>query len=370
MCRWVGLALAVAAVAAGIQPARAQAIRGRDAPTRALLARAESLEADLGRRDSLARQEHHRQRLATRFDAGAVTVILPASMGDATGRRFASGAHHLLDSSGVIPQRFLASRIVVAYAAVGVDSVVRAERLDRRVRVMADISAAPDTLADGLLAADVLGQSYLGTLDPEWRKWLPTDLAMGWTMRIEGVEAVRDLMAGETRTGALCLAGEEPQCRLWLGLDRERDAHAERYQPAEVRRALLGRYWWRGMGGGLAGQCADGSDEACERLARLGDWIPAVPAGFASRGSLVRAVRTLHGEEALRQALADTAGSLGERLARAAHLSEDSLVGEWRSWLLTGGGQPRVTARVREAVPALVVVSLLLLAAAGSGRWR
>jgi hypothetical protein len=246
--------------------------------------------------------------------------------------------------------------------------VLRAEHLDRRVRIMADISSAPDTLANGLLAADVIGQAYLGTLDEEWRKWLPGDLAIGWTMRVEGGEAVRDLMAGGIRTGARCLAGSAPDCRLWLGLDR--DDRADRYQPAEIRRLLLAGYWWPGMRG-LARQCADGADDACQTLARRGGYlVPAVPAGLASRGSLIRAVRVCHGDGALRQALVDTTGSVGERLARATHLSEDSLVGEWRSWLLTGGGQPRVTAGVREAVPALIVAGLLLLAAARSGRWR
>jgi len=358
--------LAVSALGASVQVASAQTPAGRDAGLRALLARAESLAAGIAREDSVAREERHRERLATRYDAGAVTVILPASVGDATGRRFVEGAARILDSAGVIPASFIATRIVVAYAADGVDSLVRATRLDKRVRIGADISAAPDTLADGLLAADVLAQSFRGTLDPEWRKWLPSDMGMGWNMRIEGAEAVRQLMAGEPRVGALCLGGSAAGCRLWLGLDRG----AMPYQAAEIRKLLTAR--WPGNRG-VESQCVGGSDNACETLVRdslLIPPIPPVPAGAASRGSFLRAVRRLHGEQALRVALADTTGSVGDRLARASHVSEDSLVAEWRSWLLTGGGQPRVTADLRDAVPAVLVAALLLLAAARTGRWR
>jgi len=359
--------VAVSALGASVQAALAQAPGGRDARLQALLARAESLAAGIAREDSVAREERHRERLATRFDAGAVTVILPASVGGATGRRFVEGAARILDSAGVIPASFIAGRIVVAYAADGVDSLVRAARLDKRVRIGADISAAPDSLTDGLLAADVLAQSYRGTLDPEWRKWLPSDMGMGWNMRIEGTEAVRELMAGETHVGALCLGGSVAGCRLWLGLDRG----AQPYQVAEIRRLVATRYWPRSRG--LLAQCLGGSDEACETVARDSGLIPPIPlapAGAASRGSLLRAVRRLHGDGALRAALADTAGSVGERLARASHVSEDSLVAEWRSWILTGGGQPRVTADLRDAVPAVLIAALLLLAAARTGRWR
>jgi len=359
--------LAIAVLGASAQAAWSQGLRDRDAAIRGLLARAQGLATEIARQDSVVRREQHRERLATRFDAGAVTVILPVSVGNATGRRFAAGAFQLLDSAGVIPWPFVQSRIVVAYAATGVDSVVRAERLERRSRIMADISAAPDSLADGLLAAAVLGNAYLATLDGEWRAWLPGDMAIGWSMRREGTGAARELMAGETRAGARCLGGSVADCRLWLGLDR--DSGESRYQPAEIRRVLTSR-WGTWVGRGLIGECQAGSDDACEKLVREGRWLQAIPAGPVSRGSLLNAVCRLHGSEALRRALADTSGSVGERLARGTHLSEDSLVAEWRSWLLTGGGQSPVTADLRDAVPAVLVAALLLLAAARSGRWR
>ena len=366
MSKLIRSVVALSALGASVQAVSAQTPAGQDAGLRTLLARAESLAAGIAREDSVAREERHHERLATRFDAAPVTVILPASVGDATGRRFVEGAARILDSAGVIPASFIATRIVVAYAADGVDSLVRAARLDKRVRIGADISAAPDSLADGLLAADVLAQSFRGTLDPEWRKWLPSDMGMGWNMRIEGSEAVRQLMAGETRVGALCLGGSAAGCRLWLGLDRG----AVPYQAAEIRRLLTAR--WPGNRG-VESQCVSGSDDACETLVRdslLIPPIPPVPAGAASRGSFLRAVRRLHGEGTLRVALADTTGSVGDRLARASHVSEDSLVTEWRSWLLTGGGQPRVTADLRDVVPAVLAAALLLFAAARTGRWR
>jgi hypothetical protein len=91
---------------------------------------------------------------------------------------------------------------------------------------------------------------------------------------------------------------------------------------------------------------------------------------MTARGSLLRAVRVVHGAAALRRALADTSGSVGVRLARASGVSEDSLLAEWRAWLLTGGGGRRVTADFADGVPVALLGALLLLAAARSGRWR
>jgi hypothetical protein len=368
MCRAPALALALAA-ACGVPAARAQASRRPERHTRALLARADSLLALLAARDSLARQAQYTQRLARRFESGHVVVLLASSAGDATGRRVASGAAAYLDSSGAIPDRFAGSRVVVASGATGVDSVIRAEGIGTRARLVADLTAAPDTLANGWRVAVALSRAYVATLDSAWRAWLPLELGLGWTMPRDGEAARRELLTVGVRVGERCLEGEVAGCRLWLGLDADPRPYRDRYRPAELRRILERRQAYRTPGSAVH-QCLEGLDGACVQAAEQGGILPSVPAGFAARVSLIHAVGVLYGTEALRAALADSSGAIGERLARAARVGEDSLVGGWRTWLLTGGGHPRVTADVADGAPVLVFSALLLLAAARSGRWR
>jgi hypothetical protein len=366
MCR-AAAGILVLALGAAVQSARAQASGTDAAVTRVRLARAESLWVDFTARDSAAHQRTYRERRATRFDSGPVTALLAGSVGAETGRRMAAGAAGYV--GGVIPRKFVASHVVVALAASGVDSVLRASSLGSRIRVTADVATQPDTLADGWVVAAALARAYGETLDATWREWLPSDLGLGWALRRDGSAAVRDLMRGDTHGGAECLGGSVAGCRLWLGLDRDANPYATRYRPAELRRQIAGRYFATGDARNLAQECTAGSDDACLRLASLG-FLPAIPAGPAPRGSILAYVKTRTRPAAVERALADTAGSVGDRLARAAGVSEGSLVGGWRIWLLTGGGQPRVTATLRDALPVVFFGGLLLLAAARSGRWR
>jgi hypothetical protein len=369
MCRVVATLLVLAA-GAGAPALRAQASRGGTATSRALLARAESLQAQIELRDSLARRALYRQHLARPFNAGGVTVLLAGTADEMIGMRVVGRGVALLDSLGALPRGFAASRVVVATGAEGVDSVLRAEGLGDRERVRVDLGSSPDTLPGGFAVALTLARAYWTSLDATWRAWAPAGLTLDWMEGRDGVAARRELLAGETRVGAKCLEGQVRQCALWLGLDHDDHPFRVRYAPAELRRFLAGRVSGYEPGRETARQCADGSDEACVRLAESTRLVDSIPAPLVARASLLRAVRVLHGAAALRDALADTAGSVGPRLARACRVSEDSLLTGWRAWLLTGGGQRRVTADVADAMPVAIFGALLLFAAARSGRWR
>lgn len=370
MCRVVATVLALT-LGAGGPALRAQRARARAADTRTLLARAESLEARVAVRDSTARRAVYRQRLARRFSAGDVTVLLAGATDEAVGARVAGRGKVLLDSLGAVPTSFLASRVVVAVTAAGVDSVLRADGLMGRARVAADVGTTLDTVTGGFVVAVVLARAYRETLDATWRSWAPGDLTLSWLEARDGEQARRELLGGDVRVGARCLEGDVAQCRLWLGLDREARPFRVRYAPGELRRLISGGTWWEYESSGQpARDCVHGSDEACIRFVESGRFVDSIPAGALARGSLLRAVRALHGATALGSALADTAGSVGARLTRASGVSEDSLVAEWRAWLLTGGGGRRVTADVGDGVPVVIFGVLLLFAAARSGRWR
>jgi hypothetical protein len=356
------LVLTVAASAAHAQgPARGIA------ETRRLLARADSLEAQLAWRDSVARQQTYAVRLARPFEAGPLVTLLPAAVGEETGQRIATGARDALD--GAVPDAFVRTHVVVAAAAAGVDSVLRASGLASRATVTAVVPPRPDSFADGTPVAGALAAAYRETLDTTWRAWLPFVLPVRWTMLRDGRGAVRELMGSDTRTGAECLGGSVVGCRLWLGLDADTNPYRSRYRPDELRRMIASRSFVWSYSTGLVGACTAGSDEACVDAAARG-LLSAVPAGLESRGSLLTFVRNRRPRGALVEAFADSTGAVGERLARAAGMPEDSLVRAWRIWLLTGGGLPRVTADVRDALPVVLFTGLLLLAAARSGRWR
>ena len=356
-------------LAAATVTGRAQAPGDRVAATRARLARAEAVQAALARDDSVVRASERVRRRATPFSSDALTVLLPELTEDAVGRRIVAGAAAMLDDMGGIPGSFVGSLVVVSDYAMDVDSVVRAAGLQRRSRVRLDAGLHPDTLADDWKVATAVGRAFVGSRDREWKEWLPWNVGVGWTMGRDGQAAVRELMAADTRAGAKCLAGETRSCRLWLGLDRDPNPYAVRFTPGELRRNLAGRFFGS-VGAGLIKDCLAGTDDACVRAVARGDVLPAIPAGYEARGSLLRAVRALHGSSALRRALADTAGSLGDRLAGAAGVGTDSLTAEWRAWLLTAGGKARVQADARAMIPALVFGGLLLVAATGTGRWR
>lgn len=367
MCRAV-LALIALAASVGAPVAAAQGAHSRDAARRSLVARAESLEALVARQDSAAKRARYDDLRARRFDAGDVTVLVPAIVGETTGRRIASGAQAYLDSVGGVPRSFVRSVVGIAYTTVGQDSALRAGGLSGRTQLWVEVAAGPDTLADGRKVALVFARAYAQTLGEDWRAWLPPDLGIGWKHGREDAAAVRDLAAAETRVGTECLGGKAAACRLWLGLDRDPDPYGTRYTASEIRHLLAMRPFVDYLGPTVA-QCTQGSDEACLRYARSGQ-VPAVPAGASAVRSVLREVRVMHGAEALRRALSDTSGAIGQRLARATGIGEDSLVVEWRGWLLTGGGHAPVSAGARDAMPVLVFGGLLLLAAARSGRWR
>ncbi len=366
MSRIAVAALALAMTLGGPRAA-AQGIRAGAARTRVLAARAESLDAAAARQDAAAKQRRYEDLRAQRFVAGDVTVLVPAAAGPATGQRIADGAKRYLDSAGAVPPRFVASVVAIAYAAAGWDSVLRADRLTGRRLLMIDLPVKPDTLADGFVVAARIARAYAETLDPDWRAWVPLDLGLGFMKGRDDAAAVRDLAAGNSRAGTECLGGKVAGCRAWLGLDREANPFATRYTVAEIRNIVAGRMVEYLDPSGR--QCVLGADDACLRYARLGGIAP-IPAGMVSTRSVLRAVRVLHGPAALQRALADTSGSVGARLARAAGIGEDSLVAEWRAWLLTGGGRPHVAASARDAFPVLLFGGLLLIAAARSGRWR
>jgi len=244
----------------------------------------------------------------------------------------------------------------------------------KRQYVHVDRWFSSDTLDDtGRRFALPIAERYREALDSTWQSWLPSDYGLYWRLDEEGESAIYHLASEATSaTGKECLAGTVRSCRYWLGVDADSVPYDVRYHPDELRSAVSVR--WADYLGPEMNPCRQGDDAACGRLFRgiREGWRPLalIPAPSEARASLIRSVRAIHGADALRRAFADTAGSVGERLARASGMSEDSLTAQWRMWVLSRGRPERVTAGTGEAFSAIAFTAILLGLALRSGRWR
>ena len=137
------------------------------------------------------------------------------------------------------------------------------------------------------------------------------------------------------------------------------------FTAAELRESMSQGAKWLAERSASGRSCLGGMNAACYAFARETGYTKPFPADDAGRRSLIRAVWALHGAVAVAGALADTAGGIGTRLARGSGVGEDSLMLEWRYWVLTRGGRPSVRGLLADAAPAVLLAGLLLAAA-----WR
>jgi len=337
---------------------------------RALLSRAESLLAWSVAKDSTllaARRVAWRARLA---EAGGLVLVVPSVVPAENARRALDSAQSLLREFGGIPEAFPRSLVIYNWEARDTGVVLASPVLSARTRVQFPLTPPAFgvgwTVNGWTVAASVL-QAYRASLDDDWRTWLPTDFGLGGWERSIAWQAYRELTESPWSVGVRCVSGEPAGCRLWLGIDRDSAPYTTRYSAAELRTYLSSssqEWHTRRSDRGVA--CLQGEDAACVEYAIHEQRPIQTPAAPVGRRSLLRAVHALHGNTAEARALADSVGPLGDRLARAAGISEDSLVREWRYWVLTRGGRPRERSFAAEAVPVLLAAGLLLFAATRS----
>jgi hypothetical protein len=357
------LALAMLTVA---RPAPAQESSAiAEARDRAKLARADSLYANL----MAQRAERQANRRGYLVRSGDLNLIFWEAVPRSLGRQLGAGAGEMLREFGAVPEGFVRRSVVVQVWAVDTAGILAAPALRGSRRVWMEWPQPADTTAVSWRIASRLAAAYRETLDSAWQAWLPQDYGVQWERAREGQAALNALTLPREASGSECLAGKPAECRLWLGVDPDEHPYASRYRPAELRSIVQERSYDERADADRS-SCLNGADDACLRLVERQRWLSPIPAPDPARVSLIRAVHALHGAEALRSALADTAGGIGERLARASGISEDSVVAEWRTWVLSRGRPQRVRAGFGDALPVLALVGLVLFAAARSGRWR
>lgn len=352
-------------------PLRAQAPEDRSAAElRALIARADSQLAVYALERARQELASAPRRTARLMMSGDVALVHWDAVPSARARELARRADSVLTESGAVPAAFVRSVVLVMERAADTAAALSSPDVAgrRRLAFQVPVTQLTRTVDDWWVLGPLLTE-YTAGLHSTWRDWGQNAFGfVRWKPSEAAERGGRELTAPRYAAGEQCLAGHAVGCRRYLGVDDDAHPYAARFTPAELR-AMIAEYY-----GGYAGvtDCRSGDDAACvqvlERFPFAG--IGGVPAGGDTRAGLLAAVSAMHGTDALHAALADTTGSIGERLAGASGVSLDSLVLEWRAWALSGGRPYHVRAGFGDLAAALVAVALLLILATRSGRWQ
>lgn len=340
----------------------------------ALLGRARAEQEALRRRSAQA-LEQARQRMST-GRSGAVLVALPEELADRNVGQIARGVDSVLRALAPIPESAVAS---IALVAVFGDLRIISPGIEGRREVEVGVPGGGSWPSSALVAnaADAAIRSLL-LRDDAWSAWTQRSLEYQWTHRNSRI-ALNDLLVSPTAAGRQCVAGEAAGCATWLGIDRVDDP-VNRFTGGDVRRLL-------GVGGYVrtTGQrdprddCVSGDDGACldwqrSQSPRTGEptpvWDARIHPGTAGGArSLLHFVRVRDDPTALVSLLADTTGTVGERLERATGVSAVVLAAEWRAWLFASADRAPVHAGLSEALSAVLGIGLMLVVATRGGRW-
>ncbi|MFI5208301.1 MAG: hypothetical protein ACHQX4_09810 [Gemmatimonadales bacterium] len=363
-------ALVFAVAGALLVASRLAAQRPSDPDPRgsALLARAESLSQWQQQADSGRRREYAERRHGQLLRAGRLQLVLWESVTPEIGQRIATRTDSALEDFGGPMAEWLEHVVGVQANATDAAHVLAMPGTRGRTVVDLDWAYTKDTVSGALNIAGQIARGYRSSLDSVWRTWLPNEFGVVWLSQHESEWALVSLTEPFVSSGAGCLAGRLGECRLWLALDRTARPLATRYRAADLRAEIRRTQFAAAYPDRDA--CLGGDDAACVRFAESHQVVDPIPSPDIARASLVRATWALHGSRTISRAFADSAGSVGERLARAAGIGEDSLVAEWRAWTLARGRTDRLAATLPQSLAVIFAALLVVFLAARSGRWR
>jgi hypothetical protein len=220
------------------------------------------------------------------------------------------------------------------------------------------------------LARALVAMADLSGLDTGLRNWLGGAVVARFDSGPGHSAVYVQLVTAPSRAVRRCYSGERSACSDALSLSDMTDPAAQWYGPEE-RQALVATQYAEFLNrtGHVQGvhACTQGSDFACLDLLRslsLGQ-----PLDYQARLTLLETAVRLGGTETFSRLLTTPAGPMGRRLATAALVSEDSLVGRWRNDVLAARPVP-VPLPPWGAWVALGWVIVFASCGAGSSRWR
>jgi hypothetical protein len=351
-------------------PLAAQRRTDPDPRATELLARAESLTRELAAGDSLRRAVAVAWHRGYVLRAGRLVAVLWEAVAPEVGQGVVARADSMFESFGGSTAAWLDHIVAMQGHSTDTARLLAEPAMRRRVPVELDWPlVGEDTINSAITIAGQIGARYRATLDTTWRAWLPREFGVVW-VKPAGDWALEALTKPQWSTGSGCLSGRLEDCRLWLGLDRTARPMAMRYRADELRKRMRGMPWYRTSNPDRDACLVSLEDAGCVRFAESNPVVNPIPAPEISRASLVRALWALHGPAAVSHAFVDVEGSIGDRFARAAGISEDSLVAEWRTWTLARGRPERLAASLPQSLAVIFAALLVVFLAARSGRWR
>lgn len=221
------------------------------------------------------------------------------------------------------------------------------------------------------LARLLLVVADLGTLDPRLHEWLGGPVIPQFDAGPVHAAAYVQLVTAPSRTVRRCLSGERSACSDALSLTDAADPATLFYGPEERRMLALTQYGFiQAAHQEALRSCAAGSDSSCLELLRsLPPGALMRPLDYSARITMLETAVRLGGPEMFQRLLETPHGAMGQRLAAAARVSEDSLVGRWRADVLAARPTP-VPLPPWELWVALGWVAVFATGAARSSRWR
>ncbi len=231
----------------------------------------------------------------------------------------------------------------------------------------------PDSLAEAIAA--VAGRTFWAGTDPVLQGWRESADPV-WTVREVNLEALYEQMVTSSWTiPRRCFLGDIASCRDLLALDPTNHVLLASYTPEE-RELMVGRvasYALSRVPSDKIGACMTRHDAA--RCAEV--LVGAFPAPWSPRGALAPPGRQallalaleVGGAGAFDTLVASAPAPMGERLARTAGVSTDSLVTRWRNVILAARPQT-IAVTPAGGWAAMGWATLLGLMALWSSRWR
>lgn len=289
--------------------------------------------------------------------SGSIVVALGPDDPPGSAQAIAAGLAALVDSAAPWALPFADSVVLFSHFR-GADTL---QALTGRQPLRFELGSNQSMVGSVQDAARTLSIALIAR-DSVIRSWAGSGVDLLWNARERNPLIIAELITGRSSSGRGCLSGRVESCAIWLGLDDRSTYTAE-----DARRQLRVLFpqepdWLPG----LYGACRQGDDDSCFRANIFGHFVSSDEA----RRSLFHFIAATYGPDATRRLLADHTGSIGSRITRATGKQPVELATEWRAWLFAEAHWRPVTAGVRETIPAIVVVGMMLGLAMRSGRWR
>jgi len=226
------------------------------------------------------------------------------------------------------------------------------------------ISAGVDLVADRIVTG--ASPTIYRTADQRLQDWAPHPNPS--ILEANTVALYAELATSPWRAARECFTGRLDGCRRALGISGE-DPVLDWFDATDRRHYVLEYLKYLPASESRLAACTGNDDAACIALMRLAPHVAAPPLGATTRALLLALALDAGGRNAFDRLLDNTAQPLEVRLAAAAGIPVDSLIGRWRSRVLAI--RPKTVAADERAAWGAVVWSVFFaLAALRSTRWR